>query len=104
MVRPVGLKTRIFLDSGSAEDTKVILDKLGFLDGQTTNPTYFAKKNPDVLAAVEAGKKFTEEELLEEYKKLAGEISVLVPADGSVSIEVYADENTTAEQMIEQGR
>ncbi len=104
MARPENLKTRIFLDSGSAEHTKTILEKLGFLDGQTTNPTYFVKSNPDILAAVEAGKKFTEDELLEQYKKLAGEISVLIPADGSVSIEVYADENTTAEQMIEQGR
>jgi transaldolase len=104
MNRPEGLKTKIFLDSGSSEDTQKALDMLGFLDGQTTNPTYFVKTNREVKAAVEAGKKFSKAELLETYKQLAQEISPLVPADGSVSIEVYADENTTAEEMIEQGR
>jgi len=102
MSRPDGLKTRIFLDSGSAEHTKIALEKLGFLDGQTTNPTYFVKTNPEVKASVEAGRKFKREELLAQYKKLAAEISPLVPE--SVSVEVYADENTTAEEMIEQGR
>lgn len=104
MNRPEELNTRIFLDSGSADDTRTALEMLGFLDGQTTNPTYFVKKNPDIQAAVEAGKKYSKEELLGAYKKLAEEISPLVPTDGSVSIEVYADEHTTAEQMIKQGR
>jgi len=104
MARPDGLKTRIFLDSGSAEHTTIALEKLGFLDGQTTNPTYFVKTNPDIQAAVEAGKKFSREELLAQYKKLAQEISPLVPADGSVSIEVYADETTTVDSILEQAR
>jgi len=103
-MRPQNLNTRIFLDSGSADDTRDVLDKLGFLDGQTTNPTYFVTKNPDIQAAVKAGKKFSTDELLGEYKKLVQAVSPLVPADGSVSIEVYADESTTAQQMIEQGR
>ncbi|MFH1286185.1 MAG: transaldolase family protein [Candidatus Magasanikbacteria bacterium] len=98
------MKTKIFLDSGSSEDTKIIVGKLGFLDGQTTNPTYFAKKNPDVKKAVEEGKKFSLEELLAVYKKLAQEISQLVGVEGSVSIEVYADENTKAEDMLAQAR
>ena len=104
MQRPEQLKTRIFLDSGSAEDTEIIVGKFGFLDGQTTNPTYFVKKNPEVSAAVAKGKKFSKEELLAEYKKLAEQISSLVPVDGSVSVEVYADKDTTFEEMIEQGR
>lgn len=95
--------TRIFLDSGSAEETKIAIERLGFLDGQTTNPTYFIKKNPDIKQAVEAGKKFSKEELLETYKKLAQDISALIPS-GSVSIEVYADKNTTAEEMVAQAR
>lgn len=102
MARPADLTTRIFLDSGSAEHTKDILDKIDFLDGQTTNPTYFVKSNPTVKAAIERGEKFTTAELLEKYKTLANEISPLVPADGSVSIEVYADEHTTAQELIDQ--
>lgn len=97
------LHTRIFLDSGSAEETKIAIEKIGFLDGQTTNPTYFIKKNPDIKQAVEAGKKFSKQELLHTYKKLAQEISALIPS-GSVSIEVYADKDTTAEEMIVQAR
>lgn len=93
--------THIFLDSGSAEETKQAIERLGFLDGQTTNPTYFIKKNPDIKQAVEAGKKFSKQELLATYKKLAQEISALIP-NGSVSIEVYADAHTTAEEMIAQ--
>lgn len=97
------LYTKIFLDSGSAEETKQAIGKLGFLDGQTTNPTYFIKKNPDIKQAVETGKKFSKQELLDTYKKLAQEISALIP-NGSVSIEVYADKDTTAEEMIAQAR
>jgi transaldolase len=101
-MRPAELKTRIFLDSGSAEETRDIIEKLGFLDGQTTNPTYFVTKNPDIRQAVEAGKKFSREALLEEYQKLAKEVSPLVGERGSVSIEVYADKNTTVEEMVGQ--
>jgi transaldolase len=101
-MRPNDLKTRIFLDSGSAEETRDIREKLGFLDGQTTNPTYFVKKNPDITKAVASGKKFSKEELLAEYKKLAQAISPIIGSDGSVSIEVYADKDTTTEQMVSQ--
>ncbi len=102
MSRPENFKTKIFLDSGSAEHTKIILDKLGFLDGQTTNPTYFIKSNPEVKKMIEEGHKFTKEELLGKYKILAEEISALVPADGSVSIEVYADKDSTTEDLLTQ--
>ncbi|PIZ94575.1 MAG: transaldolase [Candidatus Magasanikbacteria bacterium CG_4_10_14_0_2_um_filter_37_12] len=101
MQRSANLKTKIFLDSGSAEHTKIILNKLGFLDGQTTNPTYFIKSNPEVKKMIEEGHKFTKEELLGKYKILANEISALVP-NGSVSIEVYADKNSTAEDLLTQ--
>ncbi len=101
-MRPSDLKTRIFLDSGSAEHTKDIVQKLGFLDGQTTNPTYFVKSNPNVIERVKRGEKFSREELLETYKVLASEISPLVPKDGSVSIEVYADAKSEAKDLIVQ--
>ncbi len=96
-LKPVYLKTRIFLDSGEPRATREAIKFLGFLDGQTTNPSLIAK-NPET-----AGKKFGKGEILEFYKKVVKEVSGLIP-DGSVSIEVYADSNTKAEEMLEQGR
>lgn len=89
--------TKIFLDSGDPQDTRLALELLGSLDGQTTNPSLIAK-NPETV-----GKKFSNSELLEFYKKVIIEISGLIPS-GSVSIEVYADASTLAEQMLNQGR
>jgi len=75
---------------------------LGFLDGQTTNPT-LVSKNPEIAVRLEKGEKLTESELLTEYKKIVEEISRLIP-NGSVSIEVYADDKTKAEEMLQQGK
>lgn len=83
-MRPNNLTTKIFLDSGDPNETGEVLKLLGFLDGQTTNPTLIAKSK---LA----------------YQQAAQQISQLIP-EGSVSLEVYADAETTAEQMLEQGR
>jgi transaldolase len=101
-MKPQNLKTRIFLDSGSAIDTKTYLDKLGFLDGQTTNPTYFAKSK-EVQERIEKEGKFTKQELHDQYEETVSKVSKLIP-DGSVSIEVYADTNTTADDMMTQAR
>ena len=40
-----GLKTKIFLDGGDPDETKQIIELLGFLDVQTTNATLISK-NP----------------------------------------------------------
>jgi transaldolase len=97
-MKPKNLNTKIFLDSGDPAETKAALDILGFLDGQTTNPSLIAK-NPQT-----AGKKFSKkEELLKFYRKVVEEASSLIP-NGSVSIEVYADGQTKAEEMLNQGR
>ena len=95
-MKPQNLKTKIFLDSGDPEETKLALAMLGFLDGQTTNPSLIAK-NPET-----AGKKFSQQELFDFYRKVVEQVSSLIP-DGSVSVEVYADEKTTAEEMLKQG-
>jgi transaldolase len=100
-MRPANLKTRIFLDSGDPKETKEAIRLLGFLDGQTTNPSLIAK-NPETKARLERGERFSKQELLDFYRRVVGEISRLTP-EGSVSIEVYADENTFAEEMFEQG-
>jgi transaldolase len=101
-MRPANLKTKIFLDSGDPNETREVVKQLGFLDGQTTNPTLISK-NPEANARIKAGQKFTKEEIISFYKEIVTEISGLIP-NGSVSVEVYADKNTTAEQMLEQGR
>ncbi|PIQ80239.1 MAG: transaldolase [Parcubacteria group bacterium CG11_big_fil_rev_8_21_14_0_20_41_14] len=94
--------TKIFLDSGNPKETEQILSELGFLDGQTTNPTLIAK-NPEVQKRLVDGLKFSADEVLRFYREVVETISGMMPA-GSVSIEVYADKNTTARAMIEQGK
>ncbi len=101
-MRPEEMKTRIFLDGGDPAETREIIKILGFIDGQTTNPSLISK-NPEARGRIEKGDKFTEEELLRFYKEVVGEASSLVP-DGSVSVEVYADASTPAERMFEQGK
>lgn len=87
--------TKLFLDSGDPKETKEALAVLGMIDGQTTNPSLIAK-NPEAV-----GKKFTREEINEFYKGVVREISAQIPK-GSVSVEVYADANTLAKDMIKQ--
>jgi transaldolase len=101
-MRPHNLKTKIFLDGGDPGETRGLLKLLGFLDGQTTNPTLISK-NPEARKRLEQGKKFSAEEIYQFYKKVVGEISTLIP-DGSISIEVYADRSTPAEQMLKKSR
>ncbi|NIS75691.1 MAG: transaldolase, partial [Deltaproteobacteria bacterium] len=81
-------KTRIFLDGGNPEETKQVIGLLGFLDGQTTNPTLIAR-NPDAKERLAKGLTFSEEEILRFYREVVGEVSRMIP-DGSISIEVYA--------------
>lgn len=91
-MKPQGLKTKIFLDGGDPNETSEILALLGFLEGQTTNPTLISK-NPE--AAGNDPKLF--------YRSVVEKISGTLPS-GSVSIEVYADHGTTAEVMLSQAR
>jgi len=96
------MQTKIFLDGGDPKETREVLALLGSLDGQTTNPTLIAK-NPYARARFEKGEKFTKQEIMDFYKSVVSDISVLIP-QGSVSIEVYADKTTTAEAMLAQAR
>jgi len=101
-MRPRDLKTKIFLDGGDPVESKAIIDLIGFLDGQTTNPTLISK-NPEARKVLERGEKFSEKEIYSFYQSVVKEISTMIPR-GSVSIEVYADLSTSAEQMFKQGR
>lgn len=101
-MRKEGLKTRIFLDGGNPAETRDVLALLGFLDGQTTNPTLISK-HPEARERLKRGEKFSEEEILHFYRGVVEEISGMIPR-GAISIEVYADPSTTAEKMLRQGR
>lgn len=90
--------TKFLLDSGDTaeyrEITSLASEKGSDLWGATTNPSLIAKKL--------AGKKVSQKEAFSLQKEIVMEILTIVP--GPVSAEVYADKNTTADQMIEQGR
>lgn len=101
-MRPQNLTTKIFLDGGDSKETREIIELLGFLDGQTTNPTLIAK-NPEAKARLLRGEKFTETEIYDFYRGVVQELSVLIPA-GSISIEVYSDLLTSSKDMLEQAR
>jgi transaldolase len=101
-MKPVNLKTKIFLDSGDPTETREILGLLGFLDGQTTNPTLISK-NLKVAERLEKGEKFSAKEIYSFYRNTIQEISDLIP-DDSISIEVYADHNTTVKEILQQAQ
>src|SRR3989344_7848590 len=89
--------TKFLLDSGDPNEYREIskIAKYGGSEiwGATTNPSLIAKKL--------AGQKITPEKAYELQKEIVMEIIEIVP--GAVSAEVYADTNTTAEAMTEQG-
>lgn len=101
-MRPTNLQSKIFLDGGDPDETKKVVRLLGFLDGQTTNPTLISK-NPKTLKRLKKGKKFKKGEILNFYRKIVRELSSIIP-QGSISIEVYSDFNTKAKEMLEQAR
>jgi len=94
-------KTKILVDGGDPEETLRIKSLIGFVDGQTTNPSLIAK-NPEIQRRIISGHKLGLAEQSEEYKKIVQKISPLV-GDAGVSIEVFANLSTTAEQMLVQG-
>lgn len=94
--------SRILVDGGDPSETTHVKDLLGFVDGQTTNPSLIAK-NPEVRRVVKSGQKLPQTQEAEEYRKIVQAISPLV-GDAGVSIEVFADLNTPADQMLSQAR
>ena len=53
--------SKILVDGGDQEETAQIKQRIGFVDGQTTNPSLIAK-NPEVKHLVESGHRLTEQE------------------------------------------
>jgi transaldolase len=90
---------KIHLDSGDPEETKKAKGLIGFLDGQTTNPSLVAK-NPEIQQYLASGKKLTEEDLLDRYKEVVHEIEKEVA--GPISVEVNAVWDTPVTELLEQ--
>ena len=99
MIRP---KTKILVDGGDPQETLEIKEMLGFVDGQTTNPSLIAN-NPHIKELIASGHKLSNREEMDEYKNIVQTISPLV-GDAGVSIEVFSDEKTTAQEMFSQGQ
>jgi transaldolase len=95
-------KTQILVDGGDPKETLRIKNLIGFVDGQTTNPSLIAK-NPEIQRLIASGHSLSSDEEKTEYRKIVQSISPLV-GDAGVSIEVFADLNTTAEEMLAQGQ
>lgn len=95
------MNTHLFLDSGDPAHTRTLLAKDVLLAGQTTNPSLVAK-HPTVVQRIEQGNLFSTEEIYALYKEIVQDISSLV--NDSVSIEVYADMDTSVEEMVSEGR
>ena len=94
-------KTKILVDGGDPEETLRVRKLVGFVDGQTTNPSLIAK-NPEIRERIKSGHTLSPEEEKDEYRKIVQAISPSV-GDAGVSIEVFADIDTTAEEMLAQG-
>ena len=95
-------KTKLLVDGGDPDETLRIKKLLGFVDGQTTNPSLIAK-NPEIRRLIASGHRLSSKEEKDEYKRIVQTISPLV-GDAGVSIEVFADLDTRAEDMLAQGR
>jgi transaldolase len=95
-------KTKLLVDGGDPEETLRIKNLIGFVDGQTTNPSLIAK-NPEIRRRLASGHQLSEQEEKDAYKKIVQSISPLV-GDAGVSIEVFADLDSGAEEMFAQGQ
>lgn len=104
---------KLFIDGGDPAETAAgaqLLAEHGFdgLDGQTTNPSLVAK-NPDIAARIARGERLTSDELISTYEQIIRDIEKSLPAGqasapGDISIEVYADKETTTAAMVAQAR
>jgi transaldolase len=93
--------TKIFLDSGDPTETKLLINTGVLLDGQTTNPSLIVK-NPEIIEFLK-NQKFTRSELFEKYHAIVMDIRNILPK-GDISAEVYADINSSTEDLVLQGK
>src|SRR3990170_2732786 len=103
----IQLASKIFIDGGLPEETRaaseLMLKKFSRpLDGQTTNPSLIAKNLKSRMGNGQPGR-LSQELALEEYKRIVKEMSSIIPK-GSISIQVFADQETKTDEMLRQGR
>lgn len=96
------LKTKILVDGADPRETALIRRLIGFVDGQTTNPSLVAK-SPQTLKRLSLGHKLSAREERDAYRKTVQSIAPLV-GNAGVSIEVFSDLDTTADEMLVQAR
>jgi hypothetical protein len=89
------------VDGADPQETRQVKEQLGFVDGQTTNPSLIAK-NPHIKERIASvtnsptGTKWMNTRKSFNHLPLVG--------DAGVSIEVFSDEKTTAQEMFRQGQ
>ncbi|RJQ36575.1 hypothetical protein C4559_04895 [Candidatus Microgenomates bacterium] len=89
--------TKFLLDSGDPDEYKQICS----LAQKNNSEIWGATTNPSLIAKKLAGQKISSQKAFELQKQIVLEILNIVP--GAVSAEVYADENTKAQDMVKQG-
>jgi len=70
-------RAKILVDGGDPDETLGVKKLLGFVDGQTTNPSLVAK-NPEIQQRIASGDTLSPKEEKEEYRKIVQAISPLV--------------------------
>src|SRR5438034_11528339 len=85
-------KTKILIDGGDPDETLRIKKLLGFVDGQTTNPSLIAK-NPEVQQLLASGHRLTTEEQNDDFKRIVQKISPLVGVAGVYMEVIYLQDN-----------
>ena|SRR5262249_19429876 len=96
-------KAKLLVDGGDPEETVRVKRLVGYIDGQTANNPTLIAKNPAVRQLGSSGHRFSSQEEMDEYKAIVQSLSPLV-GEAGVSIEVFADFDTTGEEMLAQGR
>ena len=77
-MKKINIVSKILIDGGDPQETREAKELLGFVDGQTTNPTLISQ-NPEVKERMEKGEKFSREEAYRFYKKVVEEIAQITP-------------------------
>jgi 6-phosphogluconate dehydrogenase len=96
------INTKLFLDSGNPGETAKAKFLLGFLDGQTTNPSLI-KNNPMVSHDTITGSVCTPDQLDKLYKGIVDQVNAI---DDSLdlSVEIFVDETTSVETILREAR
>ncbi|MDI6602620.1 MAG: transaldolase family protein [Patescibacteria group bacterium] len=100
-MKKLNISSKIFVDGGDPKETREAKELLGFVHGQTTNPTLISQ-NPIVRERMERGEKFSKREAYHFYQEVVREIAKII--SGPISVEVYADRDTKAQKMIEEAK